>query len=172
MPHFMKRVLSILVFGGVLLLAACSSKGVEEAKPGFAFSHIVVNPFSQGKIDTVTFKLNDKNIYVLDSVNQFDSVAFTVALLGYSDNLTHFSLARDWAEFQLALADTLSLKKYLIDSQSNVRQGELYFITGYTAITLPFFGVPQTTGHTDFSFTLESESPLSPNQITLRLPVR
>ena len=172
MPHFMKKIHLISFVLIMLLIAACSSRGVDSAKPAFAFSHIIVKPFSGAKQDTVKFTFSAAdNVYLMDTVNPYDTLLFSVALLGGSDILTNFSLTQDNA-FSIELADTVSIKKYLVLPQSDLRQAKLAFRVGYTALTLPFGGVAESSGHSDFTFSLSSESPLSPGSITLRLPIR
>jgi len=170
----MKKTIVLSFLAGLLLLSACSSSDETQYKPVFAFSYLVVYPQFGLTPDTIDFHADAAaQCYVIDSIDTADTLAFTVGLIGYGNMLTAFSANWKTADLSLALTDTLSLKQVLTPA-SSIKQCQLYFWSGFTALPVSMRLVPQLTGpsHTDFRLTVVSDSKYSPSDITFRLPVR
>ena len=177
MPHIMKK--SVIIIISLLALSfawqACN-KVYSDYTPYIKYSDFYVNPIRNshdsiiGAKDTLMATWKDSR-YLLDTISVNDTVYFGVAFGSYSNNLLGALITFDSTQLAFTLELDKSIKEALLP-ESDVKNGQLKFQSGYNLVTFPVWYRPLKPGTFDLQFTVESDSKSSPVTYFFRQPVK
>mgnify|MGYP006864371618 FL=1 len=168
----------LLVFFCVLIaFSSCNWNTEPQYSPEIYGSHFYVNPVFEGDSlvsakDTLSLSYDSEDgTYDLDTVYVGDTITFASVFYSVNSNLVSVNI--DWDSTKMNMWYTLpnSVEKVLT-SQTNLEDGDLYFVPGYNRLSFPISFTPLVKGGMTFSLTVESDSEFPETSVLFYVPAK
>ncbi len=169
MPHSMKKIIPFLIL--LLVVSSCKMKDDAQSTPELAFSFFEHK--HGAKTDTLSAYPLRSGVYVIDTIQPLDTMAFLIGAHGRYNALDSLIIRWDTTAMQTAFAVGADWNNILDPATTDVAHGRFHFFPYVQRVVLPMLYVPQRAGNDTIIVHLANTSTVyGPIEVMFIQPVR
>lgn len=164
-----------------LILSSCKWESQQDNTPDIYFSAFYCNPYDSVATDTTYHKLGkrlkwafneEKNAWVLDTIQVGDTVYFATQAYSYTNNLVSFEYKPDTVKLEWKIDLGTDIPK-VVDKESELTMPKLIFPPAYNLVSFGIGYKAREKGEAVIKSRVVSDSQKYPERtITLIQPIR